>query len=255
MLLYIFFSACLLTAIENFILGPIVYRLNKSHLTRRWFVLCLSVGIWSLGFGMVIITSNSAIALKWAKFYYCGVILIPVTYLHFALALINKVKEKRKIVNIGYFISVIFLLTNFFGGVVSSVSPKFIFLNTSVPGVVFPLLLSYFAVYVGYGVYLEIKEMLSSKGYERAKLMYIVVASFIGFIGGGTGFLIVYGIGPLASIGMCLVWLYPLIVAYSVATVHLMDIEIFMHRTTRALIGIILFSSVLYLTFFFSKGS
>lgn len=248
--MYVFFSACLLTAIENFILGPIVYRLNKSNLTRRWFFLCLSVGLWSLGFGVVIITSNSTVALNWAKLYYCGVIMIPVTYLHFALALINKVKEKRKIVTVGYFLSIIFLFINFFGGIVSGVTPRFFFNNISIPGPVFPVLLLYFGVYVGYGVYLEIKEMLNSKGYERAKLMYIVVASFIGFVGGGTGFLIAYGIWPIASIGMCLVWLYPLIVAYSVATVHLMDIEVFMHRTTRALIGIILFASVLYLTFF-----
>ena len=250
MLLYVFFSACLLTAIENLLLGPLVYRLNRSDLTRRWFFLCSSVGIWSLGFGVVIITSNSHFAFNWAKFYYCGVILIPVTYLHFALALINKVREKRKIITIGYFLSAVLLIVNLFGGIVSGVTPRFIFKNTSIPGIAFPLLLLYFASYVGYGVYLEIRGMLSSKGYERAKLMYIVVASFIGFVGGGTGFLIVYGIWPIASLGMCLVWLYPLIVAYSVATVHLMDIEVFVHRTTRALIGIILFFSVLYVTFF-----
>jgi len=249
-LLYTFTLTCILTAVENFIIGPVVYRLNKSDTTARWLSLCISVGIWSLGLGLEVISKDAAVALFWSKFHYCGVVFIPITYFHFVASLVNVAKEKIKSIRIGYIIAIALLIINLFGGIVSTVSPKQIFRHYTDAGTFYPLMGVYFAVYIAYAFYLQIKTFLKVHGYERAKIAYNLTASTIGFVGGFCAFSIPFNFYPYAFLGVYIVWIYPLVIAYSIVTVKLMDIEIFIHRTTRALVGIVAFFFLLYVSYF-----
>jgi len=249
-LLYTFTLTCILTAVENFIIGPVAYRLNKSETTARWLSLNISVGIWSLGLGLEVIARDPAVALFWSKFHYCGVVFIPITYFHFITSLVNVTKDKIKSIRAGYIIAGILLIINLFGGLVATVSPKQIFRYYTDAGSFYPLLLIYFAVYIIYAFYLQIKTFFRVDGYERAKISYNLAASVIGFIGGVCAFSIPFNFHPYAFLGVYIVWIYPLVIAYSIVTVKLMDIEIFIHRSTRALIGIVAFFFLLYVSYF-----
>lgn len=250
MLLLTFFIACIVTAMENFILGPVAYKLHKSDLTKRWLFLCVCIGTWSLGLAFEGIVENSNVALFWARFYYCGVVFIPATFFHFISSSLGIVRDKIKIIKAAYAMSSALFIVNLFGGITNSVSPKFIFKYTADAGLFYPLLILYFFTFVIYSIYLQFKNIIKTQGYERAKAIYILIASAIGFVSTVSLFFTPYKLCPYAFVGMYIIWVYPIVIVYAIATVHLMDIEVFMHRSTRALIGIVFFFFLLYVSYF-----
>jgi HD-GYP domain-containing protein (c-di-GMP phosphodiesterase class II) len=250
MLLTIFSTICILTAIENLVIGPLIFRLNRSDLTGRYLAVSISMAIWLFGLGLTVISKNESTALLWTKFYFCGVAFIPVTYFHFCTTLADLAKEKAKIIKIGYIIAFILLIANFFNGLASSAVPKFIFKYYSNPALFHPVITAFYFIFVFYSHYLLFKTFLKVHGYERAKIAYVLGASFVALPSASCFFLHYDMVPHLVLIGIYIVWLYPLIIAYSVVTVRLMDIEIFVHRTTRALIGIVTFFVLLYVSYF-----
>lgn len=250
MLLFIFSAICILTAIENLVIGPLIFRLNRSKLTGRYLFLSIFMAVWLFGMGLTVISKNESTALFWTKFCFCGVVFLPVTYLHFCSILVNLAKEKAKIVKFGYIIAFSLLIVNLFGGLAFSAAPKFIFKYYSDPSPLHPVLMTYFFTFVLYANYLQIKTFLKTHGYERAKIAYVLGASLVALPSAACFFANYDMFTQVALTGIYIIWIYPLIIAYSVVTVHLMDIEIFVHRTTRALISIVAFFVLLYVSYF-----
>jgi len=250
MLLYTFTFACLALAVENFIIGPLAYRLNRSNLTTRFLYLCISAGIVGLGLGLEVISDNSTVALFWCRLMLCGVTFTATTFFHFSAALVNLVKKKSNIIRIGYILSVIFVVINLLGGTAPSVSPKYIFKYHTDAGPFHIFLVIHFSIYVIYGIYLQVRALLKAHGYEKTQLTYSLAASIVGFGSAPAMFFASYNLWPYAFLGMYVSWIYPLVFAYSIITARLMDIEIFIHRTTRALISIAVFFFLLYTGYF-----
>jgi HD-GYP domain-containing protein (c-di-GMP phosphodiesterase class II) len=250
MLLYLFTFACLLASVECLVLSFSVYRLNKGDLAKRWMLLSISVAIWMLGLGFEVVSGDRLTALCWSRFYYSGVVFIPSTYFHFSLQLLNKVEKNRVMVRLGYVLSWIFLLLNFAGLLVKGVSPKSIFNFYSDAGLAYFSLIVFFFIYVGYAMILELISLVRRKGYDRTQILYIFCASVIAFSGGFCMFFPAFNLWSSSYFGIFILWIYPLLVAYSVATARLMDIGIFLQRTTRAAIGGTIFIFVLYVSNF-----
>lgn len=254
MLLYTFTVACLALAAENFIIGPVAYRLHRSNLTTRFLFLCISAGVVGLGLGLCVISDNRAIALAWDRIMLCGVAFTASTFFHFSAVLTDVDKKKSRFIRCGYIISIIFLFINLLGGTAPSVSPKFIFKYHTDAGPFHPFLVLYFSVYVIYGIYLQVRAALKARGYERIKVTYVLVASILGFGSAPAMFFASYDLWPYAFLGMYVAWIYPVVFAYSILTARVMDIEIFIHRTTRALISIVIFFFILYTGYFTFQG-
>jgi len=254
MLLYTFTAACLALAVENFIIGPVAYRLHRSNLTTRFLFLCISAGIVGLGLGLSVISDNRTIALFWCRLMLCGVTFTAVTFFHFSAVLIDVAKKKDRFIRCGYIIAVIFVFITLLGGTAPSVSPKYIFKYHTDAGPFHPFLVLYFSIYVIYGIYLQVRAALKARGYERIKITYVLAASALGFGSAPAMFFASYNLWPYAFLGMYVAWIYPLVFAYSILTVRVMDIEIFIHRTTRALISIVIFFFILYTAYFTFQG-
>ena len=98
------------------------------------------------------------------------------------------------------------------------------------PGPIYPLLVAFFFVVVGIIFHELLKALKENTGTRKAQIKYFFLANLIGFIGGGTSFLPVFGIN-IYPIGNFAAAIYPFIIAYSILAHHLMDVEVIIKKT------------------------
>ena len=210
----------------------------KFRLTRLWAFFSLSVAIYAFGAYMVTIAHNAEQAFFWWQVAYIGIISIPFFFVFFIFEFLN-IKHPLFIRSLA-FLTAFFLVSNFFF--------KRIFLNNCalffekmqwVKPIyfVFPpgFLLYYFIIYAFFGavIYAHIevfKNYHKTDKVKRNQIKYFVLATAIGFAGGGTSFLPCFGISfyPIFNFA---VFLYPIIMTYAILRYRLMDISVAVTRT------------------------
>lgn len=220
---------------------------NKAIVNRCWLLLSLSVAIWSSGYSFMLYASNKSYALLWRLFMDGGAILIPAFHLHFILALIGNIKRYKKQLAICYVTTLVIFCLNYTDLFIKDVIPKAIFYYYPEPKIGYYLFALNFIFWAGIAIYRLLQEFVKSKGFVRRQLEYMFLASFVGFGGGSTAFLLTFNINILPY-GMLLFFLYPLIVTYAIIRHRLMDINL---ALTRAGIFIIVYTLVLGLPFWF----
>ncbi len=232
-----------ISAIVTFFLGTFVLFKNTNNIINKTgFILTLCISIWSFGLASEVISPTKNIGLFWARFLHIGVIFIPAAYLHFINSFLDYNKRNIFLIKLAYFIATLLFLFNLFGLVVKDVSPKFFFNYYTDPGILYPLLLFTFFIFTAYAFILLIKKSKETKGYKRNQLLYIALASIIGFSGGSLTYLPVFNIdSPLVLAGQLVFILYPMLIAYAIIRHRLMDIEIII-RETAVFAGIFGFS-------------
>ena len=221
----------LINAITSSILGPFIYLKNRKQLTNKLFALfCLSVAVWSYSYFFWQISTTEKTALFWSRLLMAGAIFIPITYLHFVLSWIQKIKEKKKYLFFGYLFFLFFFFSNLTSFFVKSVSPKLYFPFWPNPGILYHPFLLLWIFYVVYVIYFLIRELSISKGVRRSQIKYVLIGTIVGIIGGMTNYFLWYDI-PIPPVGNWTATLYILIVAYAVVKYRLMDIRVAIGRT------------------------
>lgn len=214
------------------ILTAYVYLSNsKRILNKSWFFLNLSVAVWSFGLGLMACSQSSRAALFWVKIHYAGASFIPAAYYHFICSLLDSYDKRRKIDSrLLYLTSLLFLLLTYSGNLFTQLSQQKFNLQSYASAV--PLYIFYalfFLVTIGYSIGLLLKKHKQLKGYKRNQIEYIIIASFIGFIGGAASFLQILGI-DLYSYGVYFVFLCQLIITYAIVHYSLMNIFVIIRQ-------------------------
>ena len=226
------FSGCaLFGGLSALGVGIYVYFKNrKAPINRIYSLLSLASGLWSLGYFGAITSSNKQVALLCSRTMHGVAAFIPALYLHFIFILLNLPKDKvRKKLNVTYLISFIllsFIPTPLF---INNIAPKFIFNWYSEAGPIYTPFTIYFFIWIVYAIVILFRGVAISAGYKLLQLRYILIASIIGFTGGGTTFPLVYNI-PIPPFGILLFAFYPLIIAYAIIKYRLMDIAVVITR-------------------------
>ena len=159
-----------------------------------------------------------------------------------------------------YSISFIFLIFDFTILFIKDVRPILSFRYYGIPGILFPFFVGSFIGITGYGHYVLFKYFRESRGEIRNQIRYLLSATIIGFLGGGSTFLPVFNI-EIFPFGFYLISVYVLIISYSIAKHRLMDINIVLKKGTTyvLLMLLLLIPSFLFILFsqkvFFSKIS
>jgi len=223
-----FTIASLLTAIISFFLGIFVYFKNtKSAVNRSWLILSMCVSIWSFGIFALHNSPDKTHALFWVRFMYSGSIFISSAFLHliFSASGINRYARYKKIIIATYSIGMIFFILNFTTLFVKGVSPRLNFKYYTDPGILFPAYGLFYLSNLVYAFYKLITVFPRVSAVKRNQLKYILAASVVGFGGGMSTFLPLFGV-KIFPFGYFITPFYPLIVSYAIVKHRLMDIDI-----------------------------
>ncbi|OGH45919.1 MAG: hypothetical protein A3B47_00800 [Candidatus Levybacteria bacterium RIFCSPLOWO2_01_FULL_39_24] len=241
--------SALINFITSIILGIVVFIRNpKNKINYSFSLFAFAVALWSSSYFFWQIATNYNNAIFWSRMLMAFAIFIPAFYIHFVLALLKIVKEKKTFLLLTYGIFSFFFAINatspYF---VSNVIPISDFRFWPTPGLFFhPFLIVWF-VYVIYATYLLYAAQNKETGLKKIQTRYILLGMIIGFIGGSTNYLLWYGI-PIAPFGNILVSVYVALTAYAIVKHRLFDIRFII---ARAIAYIIL---VFILGAFYSAG-
>ena len=223
--------SALINGVISTILGIFVFTRNRKDIRYVTYTLfCLAVSIWSYFYFGWQITINENTALLCSRGLMAGAIFIPITYLHHLLVFLNIYNERKKIIFYGYLGSLIFLILDFTSFFVKDVSPKLIFKFWPNPGILYHPFFILWIIYVIYGIAIIISEYKKSTGSRKNQIRYILLATFIGWSGGATNYLLWYNI-PILPFGNIFVSGYMLILTYAILRYRLMDIKVAITRT------------------------
>jgi signal transduction histidine kinase len=226
------------TALTSLTLGGLVFfKKGKDKISFSYALLNLSFFMWVFGIGMEIGAPSKYWGFFWNRWLYSGAIFIPTFYIQFVQHYLNKTNSR--ILASCYAISISLLILNFTNLFVTDVVPKGSFNYASVPGIVFPFFVLYFFLAIVYSFYFIIREYKNSIGIKRNQLKFLMLASFIGFSGGSTNYLLVFEIFYIPPIGNYFIAIGLFILFYAI--VRRQDINIVLAKwTTYVLMTILL---------------
>jgi len=238
----------LLVGTSNLLLGILVFLNNrKSRANQIYLLFAAAVTIW--GFGGLKIGSipygEKELAYFWWRITLVGVIFIPIFFLHFVYLWLG-IKKKWMIV-LAYIQGFFFLGINIYELI--TISGGGLFLNlkwlfnsfywpVSIPlGLygIFVFIWLFIALYPHYDL---LKMYKKEGGIKRAQIKYFLLGTLLGYSGGGTCHIPVFGI-PLYPYFNFTVAMYPIFTYYAIAKYRFMDI-----RTVIGKAGIYILSFV-----------
>lgn len=191
-----------------------IYRNHKNIINWLWFLTCLAVSIWTIGYLMTILTNNAESGRKYLIVVYVGAILIPILYYHFVLKFL--MLENKIIVALGYLATLVFLFLNIFTDFIIKGTEYLdgfgYYEKINRPG--FYVFIAYFIFYAIYTFYLLIRSYKITDGFKKGQIFFLILATIIGYGGGMTNYIM--GIFNIYPYGQMLVFLYPVLITYGV---------------------------------------
>ena len=218
MIFWINFSTFLLVVLAGGLGIHSLARNPKSTVVRLWFFLSLAVALWGIGYILTNMADNEVTAARHIRVVYFAASLIPVLFFHFIVSFIYKTNKFSFLLAGGYLLAAVFLILNFGTNYVikgvRQLPDLGYYEEITAPG--FYFFLVYFFFFALYAIWLLLKEYQHSDGIRRRQILYLILASVVGFIGGGSNFLAdLTGAYPY---GQLLVWLYPVLITYGIFT-------------------------------------
>jgi|GEM_PF-992965 len=207
-----------------FVLGRDVSR----RLYQIFALYTLSIALWSVSVSRFTPNLNPSAAFYWGKALHFGAIMIPVFFLHFVFVFLDEIdREKTKLFFI-YVLGFIFQILNLFTPwLINGTTYRDLYAYPT-PGVTYAFFFLYFVGCVFYGLVKLFQAYSVSKGPVKNQLIYLILGSVIGYVGGLDNFAITIDlrIFPLYPFGAYGIPIYVLIMAYTILRHRLLDIEV-----------------------------
>ncbi|MBU1167855.1 GHKL domain-containing protein [Patescibacteria group bacterium] len=189
----------LISAVFVFILGATIYlKGKKERVNRLFFLHSLAITNWLVGtFFLFQNITNPSGAIFWDRIVYIGVVLIPALMLDFCLTITKNRKGKipRKVLFLGYCISILFLILSRTDLFVADVFNYEWGVHTQAR-IFHHFFLIYFSIYVliGFGYLWRYFNKVKNR-IERERIKYVLIAFLVLFTVGPIAFLPAYNIG------------------------------------------------------------
>ena len=222
----------LLNLVTSSVVGIFVFTRNVND--RRYQTyggFCVSLAVWSFGYLFWHLSDTPEEALFWVKILMAGAIFIPITNFHHIVFLLDEPPWEKRWILLGYCFSFGFLYLDLFSPLfIKGVSPKSEFSFWPVPGPAFHVYLLLFFYCVLRFIFLLYRQVQTNTGIKRNQFKYLVFALSLGYIGGGTNFLLWYDI-PVRPFGNILVSVYVVLFSYAVIKFSLLDIDFIIRKS------------------------
>jgi two-component system NtrC family sensor kinase len=214
--------------------GLVVFLKGEPKKTTRytWLLLCLSTSVWHAGRFFIAVAPTVSVAEDFVYMIYLGAIFIPPFYLHFSSSFLEGKERENLIVLLGaYLVASIEILLLVTGKLIAGVRPDPNLGFYEIPGRFYLLHFFLFVSVPSYGVGRLISEYRRTDLPARKnQLKYVIYASLVGFIGGGTSFLPIVE-APIPPVGAPLTYFYTFPIAYAIARYRLMDIDVVLKKS------------------------
>jgi signal transduction histidine kinase len=242
----------LLVGISCLSFGLFVYLKDpKRKLYQIWLFFNLSISCWGfLGLFATSVHNPYLSVFLWSLALGCGVIWIPIFFLHFIYQFCEV--QYRKFLYFSYFITIIFSFLILTRSLFAPI-PKLFFdsLFYVIPNSYFYYLMVFwwFLLYT-ISLYLLIRAYSFSNDYKKKQIGYIFAGVGVGAIGGSMNFL------PLLNLdiypwGNFAIPFYPIFMVYGMTRHELMDIRIVIRKTIIYSIFTFLLSTLYFAFVFF----
>jgi two-component system nitrogen regulation sensor histidine kinase GlnL len=205
----------------------------------------ISTAIWSFGYFAWQISDSEAYALFNLRLLMAGAIFIPITFLHHVLYLLHKEISWKNVIKWNYVVGGIFLVFDATPLFIVSVQPISIFPYWGVPGIVFHFCLVWWIALVVVAHVLLVQAYLNKRGLPRRQILYLLIGSTIGYVGGATNYPLWYGIEiiPYGTVGF---GIYISIVAYTLLRFHWLDYSVYVEKGFSYFALLLLLSQPIY---------
>lgn len=223
-----------ISAIINFLTASVIavfvyFRGKRNQVNRSFTYSLICVAVYSFAYFFWQISKTEQTALFWSRALMAGAIFIPVAFLDFVANFLGQREKQKKIIIIGYFQGIIFLLLDFTNFYIQKVKPEMAFSFWPKPGPAFHLFLFIWFFYFLYFCYLLYSVYRKTAGIKRAQIGYLLLGSIIGFLGGSTNYFLWYGI-KIPPYGNILISVYVLCVFYAITRYRLFNIRLTVSR-------------------------
>jgi signal transduction histidine kinase len=219
-----FAISSLLTAIASFVLGIFVIYKQKILLNKLWFLVSLSVAIWSFGLYGVVVSQTEGVAFFWQHVLDFGGLLIPFFFFNFVLIILDLHRERNKELLFSYTLACILIILSFTSLFKIGMRPVFDFQFWVEPGKLYNVFPLVFIIYAIYSIFLILSRYKNLTPEKQSQVKYILFVALIGFGGGATNFL--PQISKVYPFGNYLVILYIFVISYAITKHKLFDIKI-----------------------------
>jgi signal transduction histidine kinase len=216
---------------------------TKSKLNQIFFFFTLAVAVWLFAtFGMFSSKSDEK-AIFWDRIVYIGVVFIPTTFYHFVL-LFSKIKNQKKLLYLGYFLSLIFLILSRTDYFVSNLYRYSWGVHTQAR-FFHHTFLALFASYIYLSLSNIYRYYKRSEGIERMQAAYILLVIFI-MILNSVAFLPAYNISISPLFSYSLPAIVVLILSFAIVKYHLFEIRVLLTELLVGVMGLILFLQMIF---------
>ena len=217
----------LIGGITTLVVGSYVFYLNpRSIVNKTYFYFNMTLTLWLIPYSIMYSMSSPELAFWWAKhFAHFGVIMIPILFYTFAVALAGKFEQKRIYVIAGMWIGLGFILMMFFSNLLLSDIAL-------MPFGLYPMYnhigwIPYMVFYVSYpiaGFIALIRAAKRSRSkYEKKAIKYVIYGYLIGFIS-TTDHLVALG-ADIIPIGFLAVTISSIVLAVGILKYKMMNID------------------------------
>jgi len=229
----------ILAGVTSSVIGLLVLLKTKNKkIGRIWFLLSMSIAMWGFGgcwTGLAKTPQEAIIA--WRLAFSLGVVWIPPLFYHF-ICVFCDLKRRTSII-VHYAIAAAFFATmptRLFFADVRWVFGEFYY---ATPGFVLPI---FTILWIGSVIYSH-REMIlafpSRTPIKRMQIKYFFLATAVGYSGGSLDYLPFFGI-DLYPWGNFSIFLYPIIMSYSILRYRMWDLRILFKSATSYIFSALL---------------
>jgi len=221
-----------LTAVVSLFISGIVILKNKKSITNITLSLfSFAIFLWSVSYGIWLLSADEVTALFWARTLNLGATLIPVFLFHWMMSFLGMNEKKKSLIIFYYILTAFFALFAYNGNYIWGVIrigqfpywPQINWLYITF------LLVCWIPIFF-YSFILLIRELKIRKSSARQQVLYVLIGLVVGFLGGSTNYLLTFNIESVSPLGSALVIVFPICFSYAVIRHRLMDIKLVMRR-------------------------
>jgi hypothetical protein len=222
---------CIITAVLNTVTsvaigGAVLFRRRSDGPNLPLFLFLVSGAAWSSSYCAWLFSTNASTALFWTRVLSAAAIMVPATYYHFIVRLLNANAGRPVFVAISYVVAVGFAILSLSDttSIIRAIAPMEEFPFWPRAGVLYPAYLLYFASVPTVCWFMLLARMRGANPVRRNQLKYIFVSTTLGFIGGSTNFPYWFDV-RIPPVGNGLIIPYLVGVAYAVIGLRLVSVN------------------------------